>query len=122
MEVPVLLLSYERRNVSPGIWGVFNLCKLLITDMQQHLPDGYLWRPGKQSLLPADLTLLEPGRPGLLSPTLFSKSEVCSPFSCTVRQLQQFTHVALTGSQKGGPPAPSSLLLTPSRHEFGLQT
>lgn len=59
MEVPVLLLSYEETECQrPGIWGVFNLCKLLITDMQQHLPDGYLWRPGKQSLLPADhLTL-----------------------------------------------------------------
>lgn len=50
VEVPVLLLSYEGKRViqSPGIWGVFNLCKLLITDMQQHLPDGYLW-PGNKA-------------------------------------------------------------------------
>lgn len=59
VEVPILLLSYEETECQrPGIWGVFNLCKLLTTDMQQHLPDGYLWCPGKQSLLPADhLTL-----------------------------------------------------------------
>lgn len=49
------LLSYEEMECRrPGIWGVFNLCKLLTTDAQQHLPDGYLWHPGKQSLLPPD--------------------------------------------------------------------
>ena len=53
---PSSLCSVMRRqNVgTPGIWGVFNLCKLLTTDTQQYLPDGYLWCPGKQSLLPPD--------------------------------------------------------------------
>ena len=50
---PSSVCSVMRRwNV--GTLCVFNLCKLLTTDAQQHLPDGYLWRPRKQSLLPPD--------------------------------------------------------------------